>query len=181
MRSGSADARFASTDAANRFLVERILDAARRAGTPFSEIDEHQLRTPGCGHTEEEDEAFEATIPQDWSAWDVRTAAARALRAAFRSPELDEETRAGFREACDRLRGSVYLLSNLTLADAWVLDGTGRLGMGSVLEFATVTIWSPSGRNAAPPVAAARPTVVAGIAVAAVALGLALLVLILVR
>jgi hypothetical protein len=159
---------FGTADEANRFLVEQIIQESRRSGVVLSAIDEHELRTPGCGHTFEEDEELDAKLPPGYSHWLLRARAARLLRRAYYAERHDHVTRQDFQTAYRALRKSPYILTNLTHADSPILNAVGRFHLGGAFESATLGLAAVSPLSQVPPHAVRRPLVVMAVVVAAV-------------
>jgi hypothetical protein len=154
---------FGTADEANRFLVTTIIQEAARGDEPLSAIDEHELRTPGCGHTADEDEAIDNALPAGYSHWALRVQAAQYLRRAYYAEATDDVTRSQFKAAYAALRNSPYILTNLSHADSPLLNAVEWLHVRPALESATAIAFARFG-SVARPQAAGRPIVVAVIA-----------------
>lgn len=156
---------FPTADEANRFLVAQLIQEANRSGESLSSVDEHELLTPGCGHTADEDEALDAQLPPDYSHWELRTRAACLLHRAYHGAFTDDATRRQFSAAYAMLRNSPYILTNLSHVDAPFLRAVEWLRIRSALESATMALAAALPRSVAPLQAAARPGIVAVLSV----------------
>jgi hypothetical protein len=169
---------FGTADEANRFLVEQIIQEARRSGVVLSALDEHELRTPGCGHTIEEDEQLDAQLPAGYSHWALRAKAARLLRRAYDAERRDHVTRGDFHAAYRAMRKAPYILTNLTHADSPILNAVERFHLQSAFESATLSLVGILPFSPVPMQAAHRPMVVIAVVAMVIAgLGIAAAIL----
>ena len=164
---------FGTPDEANRFLVDQLIQEARRSGVVLSSLDEHELRTPGCGHSIEEDEQLDAELPAGYSHWALRSKAARLLRRAYHAQRNDHITRGEFHAAYRALRRAPYILTNLSHTDSPILNAVERFHLQPAFEFVTLNLTMILPFHPVPLQAAYRPMVVL-VAVVIVTCGLAL-------
>ena len=158
---------FATAEEANRFLSEMIIAQAQQEGVELSDTDIHELRTPDCGHTVDEDERIDESLPPGYSAWTLRRTAVRYLRKAYIKAKTDDsELAASFKGAYSRLRGSQFLLGNLTHSDAPVLAAVDFLHLESLFDLTQGLLGMLSPYSIAPPIASHRPTIVGALLLA---------------
>ena len=169
---------FAEALQANRFLVEQIAEQARRQGNGLSEAELHQLRSPDCGHTVDEDAVLDASLPESYSAWGLRAKVAPLLRSAYLTARSSKpSSAAAFQSAYKALRGSPFLLGNLRHSDVFVLKGIKLTGARAIFELWSTVLSFFAPLSTVPPDSMYRPMTIFGTLLAACAIPVALIAL----